>query len=85
MNTNRLTSAKANSNVALESYIVTGREFESIERRDKNLILILIPLAEDGWIGSATIFVCHRVGVVIISHCVTATCEATIDACYEPK
>ena len=79
-NTNRLTFAKTNANVALESYVVTGREFEGIERRDKHLILVLIPLAEDGWIGSATIFVRHWVGVVVISHCVTATCKSTVDS-----
>lgn len=76
-----MTSAEADADVALESNVVTGGEFESVERSNKHArFRILDPFAENGRVGGAAILVRHQVSVVVVRDGITVTGESTINA-----
>lgn len=80
-----LTASKANSNIALESYIVWAGEFESIKFCSEWLrFRIMLPFAKYRWIRSAAILVSHYVlifDIVVQRFGNTAPGKAAINTC----
>ncbi len=73
--------AEADANVALESDVIAGREFESVESGDEDVSIgIQGPLTEDGGVSGATVLISNQMCVVVVGYSVTAAGESTINS-----